>query len=151
MLLATTMLCKSKRKPARKSDPYFVQTVGKLIWDYAKGPCFDAEDAAVGIEAARAELDAGLYLSRWERTTPLQRRLLVAMARFVGSSDDVLVSNIAATMGRQRRDLSVARDQLIKKGLVYMPDRGRLAFTVPGMAEYVLRQPVSGDPLGLPR
>lgn len=124
--------------------PYFVQTVGKLIWDYAKGSRFDAEDAAVGIEAARTELDAGLYLSRWERATPLQRRLLVAMATSTDGGD-VSVADIAAHMGRQRSDLSVARDQLIKKGLVYAPDRGRLAFTVPGMADYVLRQTSPDD------
>jgi hypothetical protein len=133
---------------AANGYPYFVQTIGKLIWDYAKGPRFDTEDAAVGIEAARAELDAGLYLSRWERATPLQRRLLVAMARFV-DREDVAVGEIAADMGRQRRDLSVARDQLIKKGLVYAPDRGRLAFTVPGMADYVLRQTAADDMVSL--
>lgn len=40
-------------------------------------------------------------------------------------------------------DLSVARNQLIKKGSVYAPERGMLAFTVPGMHVFVLRQ----DPL----
>jgi hypothetical protein len=35
----------------------------------------------------------------------------------------------------------VARDQLIRKGLIYAPDRGSIAFTVPGMAEFILRQP----------
>jgi hypothetical protein len=34
----------------------------------------------------------------------------------------------------------VARNELIKKGLVYPPERGMLAFTVPGMHEFVLRQ-----------
>ncbi|MGH9105916.1 MAG: hypothetical protein ACRDZX_08790 [Acidimicrobiales bacterium] len=38
-------------------------------------------------------------------------------------------------------DLSVARNELIKKGLVYAPDRGLLAFTVPGMNDFVNRQP----------
>jgi hypothetical protein len=35
----------------------------------------------------------------------------------------------------------VARDQLIKQGLIYAPERGHIAFTVPGMAAYILRQP----------
>jgi hypothetical protein len=30
--------------------------------------------------------------------------------------------------------------ELIKRGLVYPPERGMLAFTVPGMHEFVLRQ-----------
>jgi hypothetical protein len=33
----------------------------------------------------------------------------------------------------------VARDQLIKKGLLFAPDRGTIAFTVPGMADYIGR------------
>lgn len=46
-------------------------------------------------------------------------------------------------MGLKRStDLSVSRDQLIKKGLLYAPDRGLLAFTVPGMAAYIIRQSV---------
>ncbi len=37
-------------------------------------------------------------------------------------------------------DLSVARNELIKKGLVYAPERGLLAFTVPGMHQFIARQ-----------
>ena len=29
------------------------------------------------------------------------------------------------------------RDQLIRKGLVYAPERGRVAFTVPGLDAYM--------------
>jgi hypothetical protein len=35
----------------------------------------------------------------------------------------------------------VARNELIKKGLTYAPERGLLAFTVPGMHEFIDRQP----------
>jgi hypothetical protein len=45
-------------------------------------------------------------------------------------------------MGKARTsDLSVSRNELIKKGLLYAPERGLLAFTVPGMHEFVARQP----------
>jgi hypothetical protein len=48
---------------------------------------------------------------------------------------------LAAATGRRRTtDLSVARNELIKKGLVYPPERGYIAFTVPGMGEFILRQ-----------
>jgi hypothetical protein len=44
-------------------------------------------------------------------------------------------------MGRTRAsDISVARNELIRKGLIYAPERGLLAFTVPGMHEFVARQ-----------
>ena len=45
-------------------------------------------------------------------------------------------------MGKGRgSDISVARTELIKKGLTYAPERGLLAFTVPGMHDFILRQP----------
>lgn len=44
-------------------------------------------------------------------------------------------------MGKGRTsDISVARNELIKKGLTYAPERGLLAFTVPGMHEFIQRQ-----------
>ena len=44
-------------------------------------------------------------------------------------------------MGKKRvSDLSVARNELLKKGLVYAPERGLLAFTVPGMSDFITRQ-----------
>jgi hypothetical protein len=43
------------------------------------------------------------------------------------------ISDLAAHMGKNRvTDLSVSRNKLIKKGLVYSPERELLAFTVPG-------------------
>lgn len=63
-----------------------------------------------------------------------------ALADLAGDGS-ATVSNLAARMRKSRAsDLSVARNELIKKGLVYPPERGMLAFTVPGMHEFVLRQ-----------
>lgn len=36
--------------------------------------------------------------------------------------------------------LSVAREEVLRKGLVYVPQRGFLRFSVPGMHAFVLRQ-----------
>jgi hypothetical protein len=94
----------------------------------------------VGLQAARREVDDGLYRSRWERATPAQRDLLRALADLAGDRT-ATVSALASRMHKSRAsDLSVARNELIKKGLVYAPERGVLAFTVPGMHEFVLRQ-----------
>jgi hypothetical protein len=121
--------------------PYFLQTAGRSIWNLAKASPIDAEDAEAGLVAAREEIDVGLYLSRWSRATAAQRRMMRAMAEH-GDGAQVAVADLAREMGLGRStDLSVSRDQLIKKGLVYAPDRGLLAFTVPGMADYIQRQP----------
>jgi len=120
--------------------PYFLQAVGKHVWDVSPGPSITIDDVDVGGEFARREVDEGLYRSRWERATAAQRALLRAMAD-VGAGDSVSVADLVAPMNKNRvQDLSVARTELIRKGLLYAPERGQLAFTVPGMSEFIMKQ-----------
>lgn len=120
--------------------PYFLQAVGKHVWDVARRSPISVEDVDVGGELARSEVDEGLYRSRWERATPAQRELLRALAEVGGEAPATMGDLVTATGKRRVSDLSVARNELIKKGLVYAPERGLLAFTVPGMGEFVSRQ-----------
>jgi hypothetical protein len=120
--------------------PYFLQEVGKHVWDAARSSTFNLDDVSVGGQFARQEVDEGLYRSRWERATPAQRKLLKAMGE-LGGDNPVAISDLAAAMGKRRvSDLSVARNEVIKKGLLYAPERGQLAFTVPGMHAFIARQ-----------
>jgi hypothetical protein len=126
---------------AARGYPYFLQSIGKHVWDNARRSPIDTNDVEVGLTAARREIDDGLYRSRWERATPVQRDLLRALAT-IGGDEVAAVAEIAKALGKSRTSLiSVARDELIKKGLVYAPERGLLAFTVPGMHEFIDREP----------
>ena len=124
---------------ASRGYPFFVQALGRQVWDYAASNPISIDDAEVGIGYARREIDAGLYLARWLRATPVQRDLLRAIAAM---GDDIAVSTqeVAQAMGRTRGTISVPRDELLSKGILYAPERGILAFTVPGMSEFVRRQ-----------
>jgi len=64
--------------------PYFLQSVGKHVWDNARTSPIAVDDVEVGLAAARQEVDDGLYRSRWERATPAQRDLLRALAHIAG-------------------------------------------------------------------
>jgi len=124
-----------------KGYPYFLQSIGKHVWDNARTTPISAEDVDAGLREARREVDDGLYRSRWERATPAQRDVLRALAE-LGGADPAPVADIARRMGKARTsDISVARVELIKKGLAYAPERGLLAFTVPGMDDFIARQP----------
>jgi len=120
--------------------PYFLQVFGRMVWDYATDNPISTQDVVAGVTAARQELDAGFYGSRWERATPRQRDYLRAMAELAGD-DPVATLAVADHLDREITKLSVARDQLIRKGLLYAPERGTIAYTVPGIAEFILRQP----------
>ncbi|MFC5382093.1 ATP-binding protein [Aquipuribacter nitratireducens] len=119
--------------------PYFVQVFGDQAWRLAPGPqVITREDADVAVAEATAVLDDSLFHSRWNRATPAQKALMRAMAEDSGHSQ---ISDLVARMGKRKpSDLSVTRDGLIKKGLIYAPDRGLLQFTVPHMDDYIRRQ-----------
>lgn len=120
--------------------PYFVQACGKHVWDSRAGENISDSDAVLGIARARDEVDQGLYRSRLDRVTPAQRDFLRAMA--ADHDQPSLVSDLVERTGKRRpSDLSVSRRELIKAGHIFVPDRGYVAFTVPGMADYLDRHP----------
>ncbi|MDN4611574.1 ATP-binding protein [Arthrobacter burdickii] len=118
--------------------PYFIQEFGKAIWDAAPSTPFTEEDAEVAVSIGRSQLDAGFFSSRWGRATRKERGYLRAMAHDgdAGSS----TSQIAERLGVKVTALGPARAQLINKGIIYSPKYGQVAFTVPGMSGFILRQ-----------
>jgi hypothetical protein len=49
-------------------------------------------------------------------------------------------AQIASRLKRPASHLTVARSNLIAKGLIYAPDHGAVRFTVPGMSAFISRQ-----------
>lgn len=120
--------------------PYFLQLVGKHVWDAAVRSPISIDDVEVGGASALAEIDRGFYRARWERATPGQQQLMRRLAE-LGAGGAVAIADLVEPMGKKRvSDLSVARGELINKGLLYAPERGLLAFTVPGMHSFILRE-----------
>ncbi len=121
--------------------PYFVQAYGKVVWDLAPTTPITAEDVAVAAPEAEHELAVGFFGSRLERATAAEREYLRAMAD--ADTDDtgtVPSALVAQTLGRKPQSLSPARDALIKKGLIYASERGRIAFTVPHFGRFLRAQ-----------
>jgi len=117
--------------------PYFVQAYGKAIWDQAPASPITADDVAVGSPEAERELAVGFFGSRFERATPAEREYLRAMADADDDEGSVASSDVATILGRKPQSLSPARDALIKKGLIYSGERGRIAFTVPHFGRFL--------------
>jgi hypothetical protein len=125
--------------------PYFVQAYGKVAWDVAPRSPITAEDVKVAAPEAEAELAVGFFGSRYERATPAEREYLRAMAdaahRQVEDGEDetgsVPTAAVASVLDRKPQSLSPARDALLKKGLIYSGERGRIAFTVPHFGRYL--------------
>jgi hypothetical protein len=121
--------------------PYFIQAYGKAVWDLAPTSPITEADVAVAAPEAERELAVGFFGSRYERATPGEREYLRAMSDVaVAVSPEleaVLTADVAAVLGKKPQSLSPARDSLLKKGLIYSGERGRIAFTVPHFGRYL--------------
>jgi DNA polymerase III delta prime subunit len=121
--------------------PYFIQAYGKAVWDLAPASPMTAEDVAVAAPEAESELAVGFFGSRFERATPGEREYLRAMADVAvelgDETDAVPTADVATHLARKPQSLSPARDALLKKGLIYSGERGRIAFTVPHFGRYL--------------
>jgi hypothetical protein len=122
--------------------PYFIQAYGKAVWDRAPRSPITVDDVLVATPEAESELAVGFFGSRYERATPGEREYLRAMADVAAASEDpevdaVPTADVAAGLGKKPQSLSPARDALLKKGLIYSGERGRIAFTVPHFGRYL--------------
>ncbi len=126
---------------ATEGYPYFVQAYGKAAWDVAPASPITADDVTVAAPVAAAELAVGFFGSRYERATPAEREYMRAMADLEdqGTDGPVPTADVARLLDRKPQSLSPARDALLKKGLVWSGERGRIAFSVPHFGRY-LRQ-----------
>jgi hypothetical protein len=117
--------------------PYFLQEFGKHAWNVAEGPEIKGRDVRDAKPVALAELDSGFFRVRIDRTTDKEREYLRAMAELgpgpYGSGE------VAANLGRRTTQLGPVRDTLIKRGLIYSPRWGEVAFTVPMFDEFMRR------------
>lgn len=118
--------------------PYFLQTYGQAAWEIAREKHITRDDALSAIADGNAELDMGFFPARWDRATPAERHYLRAMA--TDGDTGSRTAELAARLLVKPASLSPARQNLIDKGIIYMPERGRVAFTVPNMAAFISRQ-----------
>jgi hypothetical protein len=120
--------------------PYFLQEFGQQAWACAAGPSVvTVADARVGTAVGLHQLDNGFFRSRWDRATPSERAYLTVMA--VDGEGPSQAGDVAERLRRTVSSLGPTRAGLIGKGLTYSPEYGQVAFTVPGMADFINRQP----------
>lgn len=123
---------------ASNGYPYFIQQFGKTIWDAAPVSPITDVDARNGIVVGLEQLDRGFFTARWNRATPVERDYLAAMATDgPGPSSS---GTVASRLGKSTSQLGPTRASLIGKGIIYAPEYGVVAFTVPGMADFIARQ-----------
>lgn len=117
--------------------PYFLQELGYAVWPLADGPQISGDDIDLCVPTYEAKLDESFFRVRLNRATGLQRAYMRAMAELGSSAQKA--SDVADTMGRTSQNLAPTRAELINMGLLYTPEHGYAAFTVPHFDKFLLR------------
>lgn len=116
--------------------PYFLQEYGLELWDQAERSPITLADVDAVREAVNDSLAATFFAPRLELATEAEQRYLAAMASL--EQQPRRSADIARRYGASdQRGVSMHRDALIRKGLVWSPRRGHVDFTVPLFAEFL--------------
>jgi hypothetical protein len=122
---------------ATKGYPYFVQEWGKHAWDVASESPITEDDVATASMIAIAALDESFFRVRFDRLTPAEKRYLRAMAEL--GPGPHRSGDIADELQRKVTSLGPTRGSLINKGMIWSPNHGDTAFTVPLFDEFMHR------------
>ncbi|MGH7623921.1 MAG: AAA family ATPase [Gemmatimonadaceae bacterium] len=117
--------------------PYFLQEWGASAWNVAKTPTITHADVERATVAALKRLDEGFFRVRLDRLTPREKEYMRAMAEL--GSGPHRSGDIAAVLGVKVTSVGYVRQELIRKGMVYSPQHGDTAFTVPMFDAFMKR------------
>lgn len=120
-----------------KCYAYFLQEWGSHTWLVAKQSPITIEDVDAASNTAIAALDESFFRVRFDRCAPRERKYLRAMAEL--GAGPHRSGDIAACMKTKVSSLAPTRSSLINKGMVWSPNHGDTAFTVPMFDEFMHR------------
>jgi len=120
-----------------KGYPYFLQEWGYQAWNLAPSSPITMQVIESATATVIPRLDQNFFRVRFDRLTPSEKSFLRTMAEFGPGAHRT--GEIADALGQKITSLGPVRAKLIKKGMIYSPAHGDLAFTVPLFDEFMVR------------
>ena len=117
--------------------PYFLQEWGSHAWNVADDSPITGDDVERATIQALSTLDKGFFRVRLDRLTPREKDYVRAMAEL--GPGPHRSGEIAQKLGIDVTTAGPLRNGLIKKGMIYSPQHGDTAFTVPMFDEFMKR------------
>lgn len=114
-----------------------MQEWGYQAWNLAKTSPIDVATVKAANTASIERLDKSFFRVRFDRLTPREKDYLRAMAEL--GTVPQRSGDIAQLLGVESRSVAPLRNGLIKKGMIYSPQHGDTAFTVPLFEEFMKR------------
>ena len=120
-----------------KGYPYFLQEWGYQAWNLATTSPITLQVVKNATAKVIPRLDQDFFRVRFDRLTPSERNFLRAIAELGPGAHRT--GDIADVLGVKVTSLGPVRAKLIKKGMIYSPAHGDMAFTVPLFDEFMIR------------
>lgn len=120
-----------------KGYPYFLQEWGYQTWNHAKGSPITLQTVQNATDLVIKRLDDNFFRVRFDRLIPSEKNFLREMAKL--GTGPYKTGDIAELLKIKVTSLASVRANLIKKGMIYSPAYGELAFTVPLFDEFMIR------------
>jgi hypothetical protein len=120
-----------------KGYPYFLQEWGYQSWNFAPTDSITLDVVQNATATVIERLDNNFFRVRFDRLTPSEKRFLRAIAELGPGAHRT--GDIADTLGVKVASQGPVRAKLIKKGMIYSPAHGDMAFTVPLFDEFMRR------------
>jgi hypothetical protein len=117
--------------------PYFLQEWGYQSWNLAPISPITFSIVQNATASVIPRLDQNFFRVRFDRLTPSEKNFLRAVAELGPGSQRT--SDIAEVLGVKISSLGPLRAKLIKKGMIYSPAHGDIAFTVPLFDQFMTR------------
>lgn len=117
--------------------PYFLQEWGYQAWNHAQGSPIGVAVVRETSALVSQRLDDNFFRVRFDRLTPREKTYLRAMADL--GPGPHRSADIAERLRAKATSLTPVRANLIKKGMVYSPSHGDMAFTVPLFDNFMRR------------
>ncbi len=120
-----------------KGYPYFLQEWGYQTWNQAEGSPITLQTVQKATDTVIKRLDKNFFRVRFDRLIPSEKSFLREMAKL--GAGPYKTGDIADLLSRKTTSLAKVRAKLIRKGMIYSPAHGELAFTVPLFDEFMIR------------
>ncbi len=115
--------------------PFFVQTYANSAWIAHRGDRITLADVERSLPEVRQRNEMNFYVRPLARLTKRELALALVLAELGPGSHSF--GDVARKLGREARDLSSARANLIKKEIISSPLPGTIAFRVPFMDRFL--------------
>lgn len=125
--------------------PYFIQFIGREVYDVFIRQHADDETKFVPVEAIQRKLDADFFAGRWARITDRQRELLWVVAHLDRPDEEFTILELTAeAKARLSRPFSPSNASqmltgLAERGMIYKNRFGKYSFAVPLLGRFICR------------